>query len=68
MNAPLATEPGPIPVIAGTFALYDDGNGGYVLVYDVDGEVTRKAIPAALVKMATGDGAMSKTMRRMMGG
>ena len=68
MSAPLAAEPGPIPVLAGTFALYDDGHGGYVLVTDVGGEVTKKAIPAALVKMATGNGAMSKHVRRLMGG
>lgn len=62
-----APPPEPVPVLAGTFALYDDGKGGYVLVTDVGGETTRKAIPAALVKMATGNGAVSKHVRRLMG-
>jgi hypothetical protein len=63
---PVAVEP--VPMMAGTFALYDDGHGGIVLVTDVNGEVTKKAIPAALVKLATGDGTMSRHMRRLMGG
>lgn len=67
-SAPLAAEPGPVPLMAGTFALYDDGHGGIILVTDVDGAVTKKAIPAALVKMATGDGAVSRRVRALMGG
>ncbi len=66
--AQLALDPGPIPVLAGTFALYEDGKGGVVLVTEVGGEVTRKHIPAALVKMAMGDGAVSRRVRAMMGG
>ena len=42
-------EPGPIPALAGTFVIYEDGKGGYVLVVDVGGEVTHKHIPAAMV-------------------
>lgn len=68
MSAPLADEPGPIPALAGTFALYEDGTGGFVLVTDVGGEVTRKHIPAALVRMAMGDGAISRKVRALMGG
>lgn len=67
-SAPLAAEPGPVPMMAGTFALYDDGHGGVVLVTDIGGEITKKAIPAALVKLTTGDGTMSRHMRRLMGG
>lgn len=62
------TPEAPVPALAGTFALYEDGSGGFVLVTDVGGEVTRKAIPAAIVKLATGDGAMSKRVRAMLGG
>jgi hypothetical protein len=54
--------------MAGTFAVYEDGKGGYVLVTDVGGDVTRKAIPAALVKMATGNGVLAGRMRALMGG
>lgn len=58
----------PLPVMSGTFALYEDGKGGFVLVTDMAGTVQRKHIPAGLVKMAMGDGAMSKRLRAMMGG
>lgn len=78
-SVPLAADPGPVPelepttvepvpMMAGTFALYDDGHGGIVLVTDVNGEITKKAIPAALVKLATGDGMMARQMQRLMGG
>lgn len=43
------------PMIAGTFAIYEDGKGGMVLVTDTDQHGTiRKRIPAALVKMVSG--------------
>lgn len=36
----------PIPVIAGTFAIYEDGKGGYVFVADTTQHgVMRKHIP-----------------------
>jgi hypothetical protein len=63
---PLPSEP--VPALAGTFALYEDGVGGFVLVTDVGGEVTRKHIPGALVKMALGDNPISKRVRTIMGG
>lgn len=64
----LAEASTPVPAVAGTFALYEDGNGGFVLVTDIDGDTTRKHIPGALVKLAMGEGAISKRMRALMGG
>lgn len=59
---------GPAPILAGTFAIYEDGGGGFVLVTDVAGDVTRKHVPAAVVKLAMGEGAISRRVRAMMGG
>lgn len=40
------------PLAAGTYALYEDGNGGVVLVLGTaDGETHHKHIPAKMVKM-----------------
>ena len=57
----LATEPAPDPnapqpMYAGTFAIYSDGNGGFVLVADVNGETHRRHIPATVVRMINGGG------------
>lgn len=64
MSTDAAAEPEttqPEPELAGTFAIYADGRGGYVLVTDtVDQGTTRKHIPAALVKLATGNGVIGK--------
>jgi hypothetical protein len=58
----------PAPIIAGTFALYPSPDGGFVLVTDVQGRgVERRAIPAALVRMASGDGMLSKLFGRFGG-
>lgn len=44
---------GPVPIAAGTYALYDDRAGGYVLVIGTrEGETHHKHIPARVVKMA----------------
>lgn len=66
------TAAGPQPLLAGTFAVYSDDRGGFVLVADtVDGEGTstvhRKAIPAAMVKLVTGGGPLGGMFRRMAG-
>lgn len=54
-------ETQPEPELAGTFAIYADGHGGYVLVTDtVDQGTTRKHIPAAIVRLATGNGVLGK--------
>lgn len=46
---------GPVPAIAGTFAIYEDGSGGYVLVTDTTEHGTmRKHIPATIVKLMGG--------------
>lgn len=51
MNPEVAT-----PLLAGTFAIYEDGKGGYVLVTNTDEHGTqRKHIPGALVKMMNGN-------------
>lgn len=43
----------PTPLIAGTFAAYDDGVGGYVLVTDTHEHGTmRRHIPGKMVKLA----------------
>jgi hypothetical protein len=59
---------GPEPMLAGTFALYEDGQGGFVLVTDTEdhGE-QRKHIPAALVKMATGGGLIGRKLAGIFG-
>ena len=54
----------PEPLVAGTFALYEDAKGGLVLVTDIEGRgVERHALPAGLVKagmaMAGGGGKLS---------
>lgn len=59
---------GPEALLAGTFALYEDGQGGYVLVTDtVQHGTDRKHIPAALVKMATGGGIIGRKLAGMFG-
>lgn len=65
---PTSDDANPLPTLAGTFAIYDDGHGGFVLVTDVGGDVTRKHIPAAIVKMATGGGVLGGQLRKLMGG
>lgn len=48
----LAAEP--VPLIAGTFAIYEDGKGGYVFVADTTQHgVTRKHIPRWQAKYMT---------------
>lgn len=52
---PAAAAPpsGPQPLAAGTYAVYDDTAGGYVLVIGTrEGETHRKHLPGHLVKMA----------------
>lgn len=46
------------PVAAGTFVIYEDGKGGFVLVTDMpeQGGVRHQHIPRALIKMVTGGG------------
>lgn len=72
---PASTEPaaagaaGPTPVLAGTFAIYEDGKGGYVLVTDtVQHGEDRRHIPAAMVKLATGGGLVSRRLAGLLGG
>ncbi len=58
----------PQPVIAGTFALYEDGEGGFVLVTQTDKHgIDRKHIPKALVKMATGGGIIGRKFGGLFG-
>lgn len=49
---PADAPPAPVPLFAGTYAIYDDGAGGVMLVLQQDGDVIRKHIPAKLIKMA----------------
>ncbi len=58
----------PEPVIAGTFALYEDGEGGFVLVTQTERHgIDRKHIPKALVKMATGGGILGRRLGSLFG-
>lgn len=58
----------PTAVLEGTFALYPDGQGGYVLVtYTEAHGLDRKHIPAALVKMATGGGVIGRRFAGLFG-
>jgi hypothetical protein len=50
----------PTPVIAGTFAIYEDGDGGFVLVTDTGEGPQRKHIPSAIIKLVTRTGALGK--------
>lgn len=70
---PVITAAGPVPLLAGTFAIYDDQAGGYAVVAEtVDAEgatqVHRKAIPAAMVRLVQGTGPMSGMFRKLAGG
>lgn len=50
---PMPPQAPPQPIAAGTYAVYDDGNGGAVLVLQPKGgETMTKHLPAALIKMA----------------
>lgn len=69
-----APPPGPnqfglLPVMAGTFAIYEDTDGGMVLVADVAGQgVTRRKIPAQIVSMLhSGGGPVGRMLRRAFG-
>lgn len=61
-------EGAPTPLMAGTFAIYEDGKGGYVLVAQRDGEAApdRKHIPGALVKVLTG-GLLGRKLGNLLG-
>jgi hypothetical protein len=59
----------PVAMLAGTFAIYEDGAGGFVLVTETtEHGVQRKVIPAALVKMATGGGVFARRFAGLFGG
>lgn len=65
---PAPTGDEPTPAVAGTFAIYPDGKGGYVLVTDVGGTVERRHIPAAVVKMVSGGGMFARKFAQVFGG
>jgi len=49
-----AAEAAPAPMLAGTFALYQSPDGGFVLVTDIPGRgVEQKIIPGKVVKLIT---------------
>ncbi|MFJ8719758.1 hypothetical protein ACIRD9_42605 [Streptomyces violaceus] len=48
-----STPDGPVPIAAGTYAVYDDQDGGFVLVLGTrEGQTHHKHVPARVVKMA----------------
>lgn len=56
-------------LIGGTFAIYTAGEGGLVMVTDVDGRgVEKRKIPRAVVEIFQGKGPMGKMAARMFGG
>ena len=56
---PPDAPPAPVPLFAGTYAIYDDGHGGIVMVLQPkEGDVLTKHIPAAMIKMAEKFGGM----------
>lgn len=59
----------PKAMLAGTFAIYEDGRGGFVLVTDTTeyGE-RRNHIPAAMVKVVSGGGLIGSRLRGLFGG
>ncbi len=75
MSTDVVSAPEVQPVAAGTFAIYEDGQGGYVLVTQMPSAVTeenpegvaRKHIPGALVKMATGGGLLGRRLGSLFG-
>lgn len=59
----------PVALFEGTFAIYPDGQGGYVLVTDTAEHGTdRRHIPAAMVKLATGGGIIGRRLAGLFGG
>lgn len=54
VESPAAPD-APMPVLAGTFALYDTPDGGYVLVTDIPGRgVEHRTFAGKLVRLMTG--------------
>lgn len=73
-SLPATTQSEPVPMMAGTFALYATPDGGLMLVTDTpEHGVVRRGVPGSMVKMATklaegGGGPMGSLFRKMMGG
>ena len=62
--ATVAVPDEPVPLFAGTYAIYDDGAGGIALVFtDQDGTTHRKRVPAAMLRM--GSSLMGSRLSRM---
>lgn len=69
-DAPIPFTPvEPVPLVAGTFAIYDASDGGYVLVTQTDQETEpmRRHIPGKVVRLATG-GMLGKQFSALFGG
>jgi hypothetical protein len=62
----------PKPISSGTFAIYQDTDGGLVLVAEIVGRgLIRRKIPAAMVRIMSGEnggGVAGKMMRKAFGG
>lgn len=63
-------DPVPVPVAAGSFAIYDDGRGGFVLVTQTEQQgIHRSHISARMVKMAAAiSGGRDGLMAKLKGG
>lgn len=67
-DIPGAVEVAPKPLIGGTFAVYEDGQGGFVLVTHTEEQGPRRQhIPSALVKMFTGGGLFARRFAGLLG-
>lgn len=68
-TVPADVTPAPTPAIAGTFAIYEDGQGGFVLVTETpEHGVIRKHIPRALIKLVSGGGLLGGRIAGLFGG
>ncbi len=67
-DAELTPAPGPTCMMRGQFALYQRDNGTMEIFYDVGEGLVRKILPAAVVKMMSGNGPMAGMLRKAFGG
>jgi hypothetical protein len=61
--------PGHVRLIAGTFQIFTNETGDYILIADVEGQGRQvKRLPAAMAKALQGNGPMGKLFAKTFGG
>lgn len=66
---PMPEQAPPVPMFAGTYAVYDDEQGGvWLVIGQSTGEVARKHIPAGMIKMAEKFGGAGSGLAGLFGG